>query len=352
MEQNYITEIPAKAFANYRRLRRIDLSNNNISKIAHDAFSGLKTLNSLVLYGNKIKELPAGVFKGLTSLQLLLLNANEISCIRKDSFRDLSSLSLLSLYDNNIQSLPNGTFDSLRQIQTMWVFPSQTSQLNNEKNIEFSFLFFFSFFIFSTSTDILLEIPSSVIAAYVGLRIIYTKIQLKRVEQNVKLLRRCIEGRSSHCAKKNWNVSWMKKKNFQIAWNEKIIFIFLFLLLFSYHLKKKQAHLMITTANLMLNVVQKLWNVPLVVSVKKRLSIARIAAWKKFRVIFHSTRQNCKRFFNSSSCHNQENIKKKGFKFLTKYFYPSSFSCKYLVFSMIINLVVFDRMDFLEGYQI
>lgn len=121
MEQNHITEIPAKAFANYRRLRRIDLSNNNISRIAHDAFAGLKSLNSLVLYGNKIKDLPAGVFKGLTSLQLLLLNANEISCIRKDSFRDLSSLSLLSLYDNNIQTLPNGTFESLRQIQTMWV---------------------------------------------------------------------------------------------------------------------------------------------------------------------------------------------------------------------------------------
>lgn len=119
MEQNYITEIPAKAFTNYRRLRRIDLSNNNISRVAYDAFSGLKSLNSLVLYGNKIKELPAGVFKGLTSLQLLLLNANEISCIRKDSFKDLSSLSLLSLYDNNIQSLSNGTFDALKQIQTM-----------------------------------------------------------------------------------------------------------------------------------------------------------------------------------------------------------------------------------------
>ncbi|XP_070490339.1 protein slit isoform X1 [Chironomus tepperi] len=119
LEQNYITEIPPKAFTNHRRLRRIDLSNNNISRIAYDAFSGLKSLNSLVLYGNKIKELPAGVFKGLTSLQLLLLNANEISCIRKDSFKDLTSLSLLSLYDNNIQSLSNGTFESLKQIQTL-----------------------------------------------------------------------------------------------------------------------------------------------------------------------------------------------------------------------------------------
>ncbi|GAB0095464.1 protein slit [Sergentomyia squamirostris] len=119
LEQNYITELPPRAFANYRRLRRIDVSNNNISRIAHDAFSGLKALASLILYGNKIKDLPSGVFKGLTSLQLLLLNANEINCIRKDTFRDLHSLSLLSLYDNNIQSLSNGTFDSMKSIQTL-----------------------------------------------------------------------------------------------------------------------------------------------------------------------------------------------------------------------------------------
>ncbi|XP_037915556.1 protein slit isoform X1 [Hermetia illucens] len=119
LEQNYITELPPKAFANFRRLRRIDLSNNNISRMAHDAFSGLKALTTLVLYGNKIKDLPSGVFKGLSSLQLLLLNANEISCIRKDTFRDLHSLSLLSLYDNNIQSMGNGTFDSMKSIQTL-----------------------------------------------------------------------------------------------------------------------------------------------------------------------------------------------------------------------------------------
>uniref|UniRef100_A0A6E8V2R4 Uncharacterized protein n=1 Tax=Anopheles coluzzii TaxID=1518534 RepID=A0A6E8V2R4_ANOCL len=87
LEQNYITEIPPKAFANHRRLKRIDLSNNNISRVAYDAFSGLKSLTSLVLYGNKIKDLPASVFKGLTSLQLLLLNANEISCVRRDAFK-------------------------------------------------------------------------------------------------------------------------------------------------------------------------------------------------------------------------------------------------------------------------
>ncbi|XP_069958777.1 protein slit-like isoform X2 [Cherax quadricarinatus] len=97
----------------------LDLSNNEITSIAGDAFQGLKSLASLVLYGNKITELAAGVFAGLTSLQLLLLNANRISCLRRDAFTDLRSLNLLSLYDNNIKTIQNGTFQTLSSIQTL-----------------------------------------------------------------------------------------------------------------------------------------------------------------------------------------------------------------------------------------
>ncbi|XP_076101991.1 slit homolog 2 protein-like isoform X2 [Mytilus galloprovincialis] len=119
MEQNHIVHIPSGAFSDMKRLRRIDLSNNQISKIDSDAFAGQLFLNSLVLYGNKIVDLPHGVFNGLSSLQLLLLNANKIKCIRKDAFKDLYNLNLLSLYDNQIQSLGNGTFVPLQNIQTL-----------------------------------------------------------------------------------------------------------------------------------------------------------------------------------------------------------------------------------------
>uniref|UniRef100_A0A8C6NSN4 Slit homolog 1b (Drosophila) n=1 Tax=Nothobranchius furzeri TaxID=105023 RepID=A0A8C6NSN4_NOTFU len=96
-----------------------DLSNNQISEIAPDAFHGLRALNSLILYGNKITELPGGVFDGLVSLELLLLNANKIHCIRALVFKDLENLALLSLYDNKLQTLAKGTFSSLHSIQTL-----------------------------------------------------------------------------------------------------------------------------------------------------------------------------------------------------------------------------------------
>ncbi|XP_062864239.1 slit homolog 2 protein [Trichomycterus rosablanca] len=119
LEQNSIKIIPPGAFTPYKRLRRIDLSNNQISEMAADSFQGLRSLNSLVLYGNKVTELPKGLFDGLFSLQLLLLNANKINCLRVDAFQDLQNLNLLSLYDNKLQTIAKGTFSSLRAIQTL-----------------------------------------------------------------------------------------------------------------------------------------------------------------------------------------------------------------------------------------
>uniref|UniRef100_A0A3B4X4Q3 LRRNT domain-containing protein n=1 Tax=Seriola lalandi dorsalis TaxID=1841481 RepID=A0A3B4X4Q3_SERLL len=47
LEQNGIKSVPPGAFTSYKKLRRIDLSNNQISEIAPDAFHGLRALNSL-----------------------------------------------------------------------------------------------------------------------------------------------------------------------------------------------------------------------------------------------------------------------------------------------------------------
>uniref|UniRef100_A0A665WG84 Slit homolog 2 (Drosophila) n=1 Tax=Echeneis naucrates TaxID=173247 RepID=A0A665WG84_ECHNA len=80
LEQNAIKVIPAGAFSPYKKLRRIDLSNNQISE---------------------------------------LLNANKIACLRVDAFQDLHNLNLLSLYDNKLQTIAKGTFSSLRAIQTL-----------------------------------------------------------------------------------------------------------------------------------------------------------------------------------------------------------------------------------------
>ncbi|XP_025917125.1 slit homolog 3 protein [Apteryx rowi] len=119
LEQNLIKVIPPGAFTQYKKLKRIDISKNQISDIAPDAFKGLKSLISLVLYGNKITEIPQGLFDDLVSLQLLLLNANKINCLRVNTFQGLHNLKLLSLYDNKLQTISKGLFAPLRSIQTL-----------------------------------------------------------------------------------------------------------------------------------------------------------------------------------------------------------------------------------------
>ncbi|XP_022707108.1 protein slit-like [Varroa jacobsoni] len=119
LQNNRITELPARRFASLRVLRKLDLTGNHIGKIDPEAFEGLRTLTILALYRNNLTDLPSGVFDGLTSLQVLLLNRNQLGCIRKDAFRDLQNLNVLSLYDNAIQSLADTTFAPLVNIQTV-----------------------------------------------------------------------------------------------------------------------------------------------------------------------------------------------------------------------------------------
>uniref|UniRef100_A0A3Q4MSU5 Slit homolog 3 (Drosophila) n=1 Tax=Neolamprologus brichardi TaxID=32507 RepID=A0A3Q4MSU5_NEOBR len=99
LEQNLIKSVPAGAFSAYKKLKRIDLSKNQISDIAADAFSGLRSLTSLA--------------------PVQLLNANKINCLRVNTFQDLQNLNLLSLYDNKLQTISKGLFAPLRSIKTL-----------------------------------------------------------------------------------------------------------------------------------------------------------------------------------------------------------------------------------------
>uniref|UniRef100_A0A669ETK8 Slit homolog 3 (Drosophila) n=1 Tax=Oreochromis niloticus TaxID=8128 RepID=A0A669ETK8_ORENI len=99
LEQNLIKGVPAGAFSAYKKLKRIDLSKNQISDIAADAFSGLPNVNG--------------------SLHFRLLNANKINCLRVNAFQDLQNLNLLSLYDNKLQTISKGLFTPLRSIKTL-----------------------------------------------------------------------------------------------------------------------------------------------------------------------------------------------------------------------------------------
>uniref|UniRef100_A0A673MVF6 Slit homolog 3 protein-like n=1 Tax=Sinocyclocheilus rhinocerous TaxID=307959 RepID=A0A673MVF6_9TELE len=110
LEQNMIKSIPAGAFSTYKKLKRIDLSKNQISEIAEDFFV---CLLSCVYSDEKKMPNETSVYSSR------LLNANKINCLRVNTFKDLQNLNLLSLYDNKLQTISKGLFTPLRSIKTL-----------------------------------------------------------------------------------------------------------------------------------------------------------------------------------------------------------------------------------------
>ena len=87
------------------RLKKLFLHNNNISKIAPDAFAGVQNIDTLLLHFNSIQNISSAWFKGLRQLEWLWLNNNDASVIHDDAFLGLTNLRELYLQNNRFQNL-------------------------------------------------------------------------------------------------------------------------------------------------------------------------------------------------------------------------------------------------------
>ncbi|CAB1346150.1 unnamed protein product, partial [Coregonus sp. 'balchen'] len=111
---NHITKINKGDFAQMNKLKRIDLTANEIASIADDAFSGLPVLEELVLRENGVAQLPA-----LPPMMTLVdASHNNIGAtgIHKEAFKDMTGLLYLYLTDNHIDHIPVPLPDSLRSL--------------------------------------------------------------------------------------------------------------------------------------------------------------------------------------------------------------------------------------------
>ncbi|KAL7633748.1 UNVERIFIED_CONTAM: hypothetical protein RMT77_015702 [Armadillidium vulgare] len=112
--ENRIKRIDDNAFKGIgRRLARLSLGKNQLSKIPTDTFHPLKNLFVLDLKENKITHLPDGAFLGLHKLDMLKLEHNEIDSIQDKAFRDLTMLNSLSIEYNKITNISDKAFAGL-----------------------------------------------------------------------------------------------------------------------------------------------------------------------------------------------------------------------------------------------
>ncbi|KAK2883020.1 hypothetical protein Q8A73_021953 [Channa argus] len=111
---NRITKINKSDFASMNKLKRIDLTGNDIRVIDDKAFLGLPELEELVIRENHISQLPALP----ETMTLIDASHNNIGTrgIHKEAFKDMNSLQFLFLKDNHLDYIPVPLPDSLRSL--------------------------------------------------------------------------------------------------------------------------------------------------------------------------------------------------------------------------------------------
>uniref|UniRef100_A0A3Q1JCC2 Ig-like domain-containing protein n=1 Tax=Anabas testudineus TaxID=64144 RepID=A0A3Q1JCC2_ANATE len=120
LQENFITAVRRKDFANMTSLLHLTLSRNTISQILPSAFSDLRRLRALHLDSNRLTVIKDDHFKGLTNLRHLILASNQLHSISPHAFDDfLSTLEDLDLSYNNLAEVPWDTIGRLTNVNTL-----------------------------------------------------------------------------------------------------------------------------------------------------------------------------------------------------------------------------------------
>ncbi|XP_069571863.1 epiphycan isoform X1 [Brachyistius frenatus] len=111
---NRITKINKSDFASMNKLKRIDLTANEITSVDDRAFMGLPELEELVIRENHIPQLPALP----ETMTLIDASNNDIGSkgIHREAFKDMTGLLYLYITDNHIDYIPVPLPDSLRSL--------------------------------------------------------------------------------------------------------------------------------------------------------------------------------------------------------------------------------------------
>uniref|UniRef100_A0A670XW07 TIR domain-containing protein n=1 Tax=Pseudonaja textilis TaxID=8673 RepID=A0A670XW07_PSETE len=121
---NNIPTLVPNITPNVSLLESLDLSFNDIKKIASDDFRYLNNIKAFYINGNQIGQTALETitqpFSGsLNKLEVLVLRQNNLKTIEKGIFKNLSSLQVLNLADNRIDTIAPGAFEGLSNLQIL-----------------------------------------------------------------------------------------------------------------------------------------------------------------------------------------------------------------------------------------
>ncbi|KAM9449527.1 slit homolog 2 protein isoform 1-T1 [Clarias gariepinus] len=116
--ENKISVIERGAFQDLKELERLRLNRNNLQVFPELLFVTTTKLNRLDLSENQIQGIPRKAFRGATDIKNLQLDYNQISCIEDGAFRALRDLEVLTLNNNNISRLSVASFNHMPKLRT------------------------------------------------------------------------------------------------------------------------------------------------------------------------------------------------------------------------------------------
>jgi Leucine-rich repeat (LRR) protein len=134
--ENRISSVSLELFSGMKRLKTLNLSKNKIQRIEY--FSGGESLRTLLLNDNEIVSI--GSLAPLTRLGTLVLSKNKLESL--PGIKDLTVLRKLSLSHNSLQSLPAeiGACLELRELRInhnrLTALPESLAQLKNLKLLD------------------------------------------------------------------------------------------------------------------------------------------------------------------------------------------------------------------------
>lgn len=117
---NEIAEIEDKSFAENPKLEKIDLMENNLTKIAKQSLSGdFEDLQEINFSYNAISSIETGSFDKLFQLESIDLSFNCLKHLRSDLFKKNTELREVYLQDNVITRISHGLFNSKTDLKLL-----------------------------------------------------------------------------------------------------------------------------------------------------------------------------------------------------------------------------------------
>ncbi|PRD36761.1 UNVERIFIED_CONTAM: Tl [Trichonephila clavipes] len=119
IHHNFLVDFSQVNFGNFKYVKTLSLTEDNIDVLPKGYFSNVQNLDSLDLSQNKIELITDFSFGNLSNLKKLNLSFNEINVISKNAFAGLSNLNQIYITNNQLESIDEDVFNSNVQLKTV-----------------------------------------------------------------------------------------------------------------------------------------------------------------------------------------------------------------------------------------